>query len=104
VLEGNVMTTFDKRERASESKFALDEEEKFKAEIRRIKQLGLWAAGELGKSGADASAYAAAMIAVELDGAGVDGVIRKLAADLAPKGITTEQIWSKFEELTLPAG
>jgi hypothetical protein len=98
------MTTFDEREKAFESKFAFDEEQRFKAEIRRVRLLGLWAAGELGKSGDDASAYAEMVVAIELQGGGQDGVIRKLSADLAAKGITAEQIQSKLGELTLPAG
>ena len=42
------MSTFDKREEGFEKKFALDEELKFKAEARRNKLLGLWAAEKLG--------------------------------------------------------
>ena len=38
------MTTFDKREEGFEKKFALDEEQKFKAEARRNRLLGLWVA------------------------------------------------------------
>ena len=45
------MTTFDKREEGFEKKFALDEEQKFKAEARRNKLLGLWVAEKLGISG-----------------------------------------------------
>ncbi len=52
------MTTFDRREEAFERKFALDEEQKFKAEARRNKLLGLWVAKELGMSGDAASTYA----------------------------------------------
>ena len=44
------MTTFDKREDGFERKFALDEEQKFKAEARRNKLLGLWTAEQLGLS------------------------------------------------------
>jgi len=47
------MTTFDKREEGFEKKFALDEEQKFKAEARRNKLLGLWAAEQLGMSVTD---------------------------------------------------
>ena len=50
------MTTFDKREDAFEAKFARDEELRFKAEARRNKLLGLWAAEKLGKSGDEAEA------------------------------------------------
>ena len=42
------MTTFDKRQDAFEAKFARDEELRFKAEARRNKLLGLWAAEKLG--------------------------------------------------------
>ena len=52
------MSTFDKREDGFEKKFVHDEELRFKANARRNKLLGLWAAGLLGKSGADADAYA----------------------------------------------
>ena len=45
------MTTFDKREEGFEKKYALDEEQKFKAEARRNKLLGLWAAEKLGLAG-----------------------------------------------------
>ena len=37
------MTTFDKREEGFEKKFALDEEQKFKAMARRNRLLGQWA-------------------------------------------------------------
>ena len=45
------MTTFDKREEGFEKKFAHDEELRFKANARRNKLLGLWAAEKLGLSG-----------------------------------------------------
>ena len=41
------MTTFDKREEGFEKKFAHDEELRFKANARRNKLLGLWAAEKL---------------------------------------------------------
>ena len=61
------MTTFDKRKDAFENKFAHDEELRFKAESRRNKLLGLWAAGLLGKTGADADAYAKDVIAADFE-------------------------------------
>ena len=56
------MTTFDDRERSYEAKFAHDAELRFKAEARRNRLLGEWAAGILGKKGDDARAYAARLI------------------------------------------
>ncbi|PKP74439.1 MAG: DUF1476 domain-containing protein [Alphaproteobacteria bacterium HGW-Alphaproteobacteria-6] len=76
------MTTFDDRENAFESKFAHDEAMKFKAEARRNKLLGLWAAGLLGKSGEAASAYAREVVAADFEEAGDEDVYRKVAGDL----------------------
>ncbi len=61
------MTTFDKREEGFEKKFALDEELKFKADARRNKLLGLWAAEKLGLSGDAATAYAREVVAADFD-------------------------------------
>ena len=72
------MTTFDKREDAFEKQFAHDEELKFKAEARRNKLLGLWAAEKLGKSGADADAYAKEVVAADFEEAGDADVLRKV--------------------------
>jgi hypothetical protein len=52
------MTTFDDRENAFEAKFAHDSEMQFRAEARRNKLLGLWAAELMGQSGDAAAAYA----------------------------------------------
>jgi len=81
------MTTFDKREEAFEKKFALDEEQKFKAEARRNRLLGLWAAGKLGISGDAANAYAREVVAAEFSEGGDAAVVGKLMSDLAAKGI-----------------
>lgn len=79
------MTTFDDRERAFETKFAHDAEMQFRAEARRNKLAGLWAAGLLGKTGPDADAYAAEVVKADFAEAGDADVVRKLAADLAGK-------------------
>jgi hypothetical protein len=98
------MTTFDKREEGFEKKFALDEEQKFKAEARRNKLLGLWAADIQGMSGDAASAYARDIITADFDEAG-HGALRKVTGDLTTKGITvTEaQIRTKMDELMMLA-
>ena len=94
------MSTFDKREEGFERKFALDEELKFKAEARRNKLLGLWAADRQGMSGDAASAYAKEIISADFD-EGRHGALRKVTADLGGKGIavTEEQIRAKMDEL-----
>ena len=75
------MSTFDKREDAFEAKFARDEELRFKAGARRNKLLGLWAAEKLGKSGADAEAYAREVVAADFEEAGDHDVFRKIRKD-----------------------
>lgn len=97
------MTTFDKREEGFEKKFALDEEQRFKAEARRNKLLGLWAADLLGKTGDDAAAYAKEVVASDFDEAGDNDVMRKVAKDLAAKGVTEQQVRAKMDELVATA-
>jgi hypothetical protein len=80
------MTTFDDRKDAFEKKFAHDEELRFKATARRNKLLGLWAADRLGKSGADAEAYARTVVMADFQEAGDDDVLRKVQADLEAGG------------------
>lgn len=77
------MTTFDDRERAHEAKFAHDAELNFKAEARRNRLLGEWAAGLLGKKGDDARAYALTFVSSDFEEPGDGDVFRKLSRDLA---------------------
>ncbi|MGE3146144.1 MAG: DUF1476 domain-containing protein [Pseudorhodoplanes sp.] len=97
------MTTFDKREEGFEKKFAHDEELKFKAYARRNKLLGLWAASELGKSGADADAYAKEVVLADFEESGDDDVVRKVARDLAGKGVSEQAVRAKMSELLAEA-
>jgi len=96
-------TTFDKREEGFEKQFAHDEELRFKAMARRNKLLGLWAAGVLGKSGADAEAYAKEVVLADFEEAGDNDVLRKVAKDLADKGIGESEIRAKMNELLAQA-
>jgi hypothetical protein len=95
------MTTFDEREEGFEKKFAHDEELKFKAEARRNKLLGLWAAEKLGMSGDAANVYARDVVAAALDGSGDAGLLGKVTADLTAKGATPGEadIHAKMAEL-----
>jgi hypothetical protein len=93
------MTTFDKREEGFEKQFAHDEELRFKAMARRNKMLGLWAAGVLGKSGADAEAYAKEVVLADFEEAGDNDVLAKVVKDLQPNGITEQQIRAQMTEL-----
>jgi hypothetical protein len=104
-MEPPEMTTFDKREEGFEKKFALDEEQKFKAQARRNRLLGMWAAEKLGLSGDAAIAYAREIVAAEFGAGGDADVIRKVIADLGTKGITvTEaQVHAQMTELMAQA-
>ena len=99
------MTTFDKREEGFEKKFALDEEQKFKAEARRNRLLGLWAAEKLGVTGDAATAYANEVVAADFEEAGGGNVLRKVMADFAAKSvaITEQAIRAKMSELSAVA-
>lgn len=97
------MTTFDKREEGFEKKFAHDEELKFKAYARRNKLLGLWAAAELGKTDADADAYAKEVVLADFEEAGDDDVVRKVVRDLAAKGVSEQAVRAKMTELLAEA-
>ena len=76
------MTTFNDRERAHESKFAHDADLRFKAEARRNRLLGEWAAEQLGKTDDDARAYAMTVVSADFDEPGEEDVFRKVEADL----------------------
>ena len=95
------MTTFDKREEGFEKKFALDEEQKFRAEARRNRLLGQWAAEKLGMSGDAASAYAKEVVAADFEEAGEGDVFRKVTGDFAKKGVAVSEadVRAKMSEL-----
>jgi hypothetical protein len=99
------MTTFDKREEGFEKRFALDEELRFKANARRNKLLGLWAAEKLGKSGVEADAYAKEVVIADLEESGDEDVFRKIRGDLDAKGVTESdhQIRRTMDELMAKA-
>lgn len=99
------MTTFDKREEGFERKFALDEENLFKAGARRNKLLGLWAAEKLGLSGAEAEAYAKSVVLADFAEAGDEDVFRKIRDDFSGKavGLSEQQIRSTMNELMAKA-
>jgi hypothetical protein len=85
------MSGFDERKETFEKKFAHDEELRFKATARRNKLFGLWAAEQLGKTGADAETYAKAVVLADFQEAGDADVIRKVRQDLEAAGKTTDE-------------
>ena len=91
------MSTFDDRENAFESKFAHDAEMQFKADARRNKLLGLWAAELMGKSGDAAAEYAKEVIKSDFEEAGHEDVVRKVSGDLGDKS-NEDEIRAKMAE------
>ncbi len=92
------MTTFEDRENAFENKYAHDAEMQFRAEARRNKLVGLWAAALLGKSGDEAAAYAMDVVSADFEEAGIEDVVRKLVADLGDKA-SADDIRTKMAEM-----
>ena len=92
------MTTFDDRENAFENKFAHDANMQFRAEARRNKLVGLWAADLMGKSGDEAAAYAMSVVSADFEEAGIEDVVRKVAADLDGKA-SADDIRAKMAEM-----
>src|SRR5215213_3633573 len=95
------MSTFDKREEGFEKKFAHDEELRFKANARRNRLLGMWAAEKLGMSGEEALAYAKEVVMADFEEAGDGDVFRKVRKDLDAKGVaqSDHQIRRTMDEL-----
>jgi hypothetical protein len=92
------MTTFDKREQGFEAKFIHDEELRFKVTARCNKMLGNWAAAQLGLTGDAAVAYAKSLVIADLENQGSDDTLHRVLKDLAPKGISEQQIAERMQE------
>ena len=99
------MSSMRDRQEGFEKKFAMDEDLKFKAMARRNKLLGLWAAEKLGKTGADADAYAKEVVRADFEEAGDDDVFRKVRGDFDAVGVaqSDQQIRVIMDELLATA-
>ena len=99
------MSTFDKREDSFEKRFVHEQELQFRAEARRNKLLGLWAAEKLGKTGAEAQAYANALIAAEAKPDAFELVFERVRKDFEEAGVaqSDHQIRRTMEEFLTKA-
>src|SRR5690606_29361189 len=88
-----------------ESKFALDQDQEFRAMARRNKLLGLWAAEKMGLSADSAEDYAKAVVRADFEQPGEEDVFRKIAGDFKGSGMTVSEgeIRSKMDELASAA-
>ena len=99
------MSTFDDRERGFERKFALDQEQEFKASARRNRALGEWAAGLMGLEAPHVAEYAKAVVKSELGHGSEEDVMRKVFEDLKGAGVsvTEGEVRMKAAELLAQA-
>jgi hypothetical protein len=99
------MTTFNDREQGFEKKYALDQEQEFKANARRNRALGEWAAGLMGLEGQHLADYAKAVVKSDFELPGDEDVLRKVFEDLKGSGVTiTEgEVRMKMAELLAQA-
>jgi hypothetical protein len=104
-VPGDPMTTFDEREQGFERKFALDQEQEFKAVSRRNRALGRWAAGLMGLQDAHVDEYVKAVVRSEFKEAGDEDVLRKVFEDLKGSGVnvTESDVRMKMAELLAQA-
>lgn len=99
------MSTFDEREKGFEKKFAHDQDLKFKAESRRNKMIGEWAAGKLGMAGSAVEDYVKAVRRADFEEAGDDDVVRKISKDFADGNVSVsdDEIRSQLGEFLAQA-
>ncbi len=95
------MNDFNDRAKAFEQQYAHDRELQFLAQARRNKLLGIWAAGQLGKSGDALDAYVKTVVLSDFEEPGDDDVLRKVLADLQQGGvdISRESLRAQMDEL-----
>jgi hypothetical protein len=99
------MAGSEDKQKAQENKFAHDSEIQFKAQARRNKLLGLWAAGEISLSVDEAEIYAKNLVIEGLKEAGDENIIRKLSGSFSEHGleITEAVIRTQIEALMIEA-
>lgn len=95
------MGIFDDRQSSAETKFVLDSTKEFKAQARRNKMLGLWAAEQMGLKAEEHDAYAQSVIVADMEEAGDDDVLRKVSRDFAERGVKIDDdaLRAKMDEM-----
>jgi hypothetical protein len=85
--EKRTMTDMNDREKAFETKSALDQEVMFRIEARACKLFGLWLADKLGITGDEAKVFAGSVVSSNLDEPGFEDVKRTVRPVIAEKGL-----------------
>lgn len=81
------MTDMNDREKAFETKYALDQEVMFRIEARACKLFGLWLAEKLGMDGDEAKVFAGSVVSSNLDEPGFEDVKRTIRPVIVEKGL-----------------
>lgn len=97
--------SFEDRERGFEAKYALDQDQEFRANARRNRLLGLWAGGLMGLEGEHLESYARAVVKSDFELPGDEDVLNKVSRDLKGSGLTTSEaeVRRKMDELLAQA-
>ena len=92
---------FERRQDGFETKYKLQEEQKFRASARRNKLLGQWAGKRMGLADADLDAYVMEVVRSDFEEAGDDDVFRKVKGDFETKGhpIADEELRETMDRL-----
>ncbi|HEV8015669.1 MAG TPA: DUF1476 domain-containing protein [Stellaceae bacterium] len=91
------MADFDDREKGFERDFERKQERAFKIKARRNHLLGLWAAAQLGHSGAAAEAYARSIADPSQHLHGDQEIVAKIVVDFKGKGIALDMTRVELE-------
>jgi hypothetical protein len=105
ITGGIPMDAMEERERAYESKFAHDEEMRFRALARCNRLAGLWAAEILGVSGDEQQAYALQVVEAGFSQGPDNGALALIDRDLRAAGLHPgeEALRAKFDALLIAA-
>ncbi len=115
----DIKSTLQQRGKSHEAKFKMDGELRFKAESRRNKLLGLWAAEKMGMSPEEAEIFAKDVVISDLQEPGSDDVIRRVLDEFEKRkvkmtrksiaeqmdkffSVVTQQISSEYPEALGP--
>jgi hypothetical protein len=84
---GTAVPIFDDRKKSFEDQFRHEQELRFRITSRRNRLFGLWAAGHLGLSGAEADEYAKSTVMADFEKRGDEDGLAKVEGDFRAKAI-----------------
>lgn len=99
------MSSMKDREKAFENKYAHDAEMTFKANARKNRLLGTWAAELMGMTGDEVAEYAKSVVIADLQEAGDGDVFRKVMGDFKDRAVavTETELRAKMTEFLAEA-